>query len=292
MSANTTRAAAGRGAGIGLRTVHLAEIRAASQIIQWVEVHSETFLAEGGPRLRALEAVRRDTALSCHSVGLSLGSAGGVDPEHLRRLRLLYDRLDPWAVSDHLAWSAHAGAYLNDLLPLPYTSESLAAVVRNVDHAQHALGRRMLVENPSRYAGIAGCEIPETAFLAELVRRTGCGLLLDVNNVHVSAVNLGLDAQAYLDAFPLEAVGEFHVAGHAKATVDGVPLLIDDHGSRVSPAVWRLLARALRRGGPRPVLVEWDNHVPALPVLIGEAAQAQNLLNAARDQDAGLPAAA
>jgi uncharacterized protein (UPF0276 family) len=250
----------------------------------WLEVHSETFLVDGGPRLRALEAIRRDFPLGCHSVGISLGSARGLDADHLRRLRALYDRLDPCLVSDHLAWSVSAGTYFSDLLPLPYTDEALDAVARNVDHAQAALRRRLLVENPARYLRIEGCRIPEPEFLAELARRTGCGLLLDVNNVHVSAANVGSDADAYIEAFPADFVGEIHVAGHAVCEIGGFAMLIDDHGARVSPAVWRLLERALQRAGPCPVLIEWDNRIPELPVLLGEAARAQALLDHAMER--------
>lgn len=270
-------------AGVGLRNVHLPAFLSERPAAAWLEVHSETFLADGGPRLRALEAIRRDFPLSCHSVGISLGSARGLDADHLRRLRALYDRLDPCLVSDHLAWSVNAGTYFNDLLPLPYTDESLDAVARNIDYAQTALRRRLLVENPSHYLRIEGCRIPEPEFLAELTRRTGCGLLLDVNNVHVSAVNIGVDADAYIEAFPADFVGEIHVAGHSACEIGDFTMLIDDHGARVSPAVWRLLERALQRAGPCPVLVEWDNRIPELPALLGEAARAQALLDHATE---------
>jgi uncharacterized protein (UPF0276 family) len=275
-------------AGIGLRNAHLPAFLSRRPDAAWLEVHSETFLADGGPRLRALEAIRRDFPLSCHSVGISLGSAQGLDADHLRRLRALYDRLEPCLVSDHLAWSARAGTYFNDLLPLPYTDESLDAVARNIDHAQTALRRRLLVENPSRYLRIEGCRIPEPEFLAVLARRTDCRLLLDVNNVHVSAANIGIDADAYIEAFPAEFIGEIHVAGHTVCEIGGFAMLIDDHGARVSPAVWRLLERALQRAGPCPVLVEWDNRIPELPMLLGEAARAQVLLDQAMERTGAL----
>ncbi|MDE1147017.1 MAG: DUF692 domain-containing protein [Azospirillaceae bacterium] len=281
-----------RRAGIGLRAPHVAALLADDRPpVAWVEVHSETYLVAGGPRLAALEAIRRDHPLSCHGVGLSLGSATGLDRDHLAALRRLYDRLAPDQVSDHLAWAGTDGTYLNDLLPLPLTAETLEVVAANVAHAQDALGRRLLVENPSLYmpltlpAGVAA--IPEPHFLAELVARTGCGLLLDVNNVVVCAHNLGFDAAAYLADFPLHAVGEIHVAGHRReaypawsGTPDGL-VLIDDHGSVVSDAVWDLLAGVLARTGPLPVLVEWDRDVPPLDVLLAEAAKADALLGVA-----------
>ncbi|WP_448192599.1 MNIO family bufferin maturase [Azospirillum sp. sgz301742] len=265
-------------AGIGLRHRHVAEFLTSRPHVAWIEVHSETYLAAGGPRLRALEAIRRDYPLSCHGVGLSLGSAEGVDPEHLARLATLYDRLEPELVSDHLAWSVTGGTYLNDLLPLPYTEEALGLVRRNVERTQEALGRRILVENPSRYLDFEQSTIPEWEFLAELAARTGCGLLLDVNNVYVSAGNLGFDAAAYLAHVPAQAVGEIHVAGHAVHETGTGTLLIDDHGDVVADAVWALLASTLERIGPRPVLVEWDTRVPELAVLMAEAARADRLL--------------
>ena len=265
-------------AGIGLRHRHVAEFLTSRPRVAWIEVHSETYLAAGGPRLRALEAIRRDYPLSCHGVGLSLGSAEGVDSEHLGRLATLYDRLEPDLVSDHLAWSVTGGTYLNDLLPLPYTEEALDLVRRNVERTQETLGRRILVENPSRYLDFEQSTIPEWEFLAELAARTGCGLLLDVNNVYVSAGNLGFDAAAYLAHVPAQAVGEIHVAGHTVHETEAGTLLIDDHGDVVADAVWALLASTLERIGPRPVLVEWDTRVPELAVLIAEAARADHLL--------------
>ncbi|TWB43288.1 MNIO family bufferin maturase [Nitrospirillum pindoramense] len=283
-----------RRAGVGLRHPHVpAFLEGERPDIAWIEVHSETYLVAGGPRLAALEAIRRDHALSCHGVGLSLGSARGLDATHLANLRRLYDRLQPEQISDHLAWTGTDGAYLNDLLPLPLTAHTLDVVAANVAHAQDVLGRRLLVENPSLYMPLTlppGVEaMPEPQFLAELAARTGCGLLLDVNNVAVCAHNLGFDAARYLADFPLAAVGEIHVAGHRReafapwvgpdARADGV-VLIDDHASRVSDGVWDLLAGVLARTGPLPVLVEWDMDLPPLEVLLGEAARAQSLLDA------------
>ncbi|WP_372400215.1 DUF692 domain-containing protein [Azospirillum sp. HJ39] len=276
-------------AGIGLREPHREAFVAAGLPAPWVEIHSENYLVPGGPRLAGIERVRRDRPIGCHGVGLSLGSAGGLDPDHLLRLRALYARLEPGLVSEHLSWSIGTGtgpgamgdAYLNDLLPLPYSEECLDRVCRNLDHAQDALGHRILVENPSAYIAFAGSAIPEAEFLAELVTRTGCGLLLDINNLYVSSVNLGFDRAGWLDAIPADAVGEYHLAGHARLTVGGEELLIDDHGSAVGDAVMALFAVALERIGPRPTLIEWDTDLPELDGLLAEAARAQRLLDPA-----------
>jgi hypothetical protein len=241
--------------------------------LPWLEVHPENYLG-GGPAVRALHELRRDYPISFHAVGLSVGSAGGVDHRHLDRLRRLVERLEPALVSEHLAWSQAGRAYLNHLLPLPYTEEALAAVCRNVDEVQTALGRRVLIENPSGYLRFAGSTVPEAEFLAAMVRRTGCGLLCDVNNLYVSAWNLGLDPRAYLAALPPGSVEEIHLAGHATNDADGQTLLIDDHGSPVAPAVWSLYEQALRRFGPVPTLIEWDSAVPPLEILVGEARRA------------------
>lgn len=267
-------------AGIGLREPHREAFVAAGCPIPWVEIHPENYLVPGGPRLAGILRVRRDTVVSCHGVGLSLGSAGGLDPDHLMRLRALYDRLEPGLISEHLSWSVTDATYLNDLLPLPYTEDSLDRVRRNIDHAQDAFGRRILVENPAACLAFADSAIPEAEFLAELAACTGCGLLLDVNNLYVSSVNLGFDPSAWLDAIPAEAVGELHLAGHARVTVGGEELLIDDHGSTVGEPVMALCAEVLDRIGPRPVLVEWDNDLPPLDGLLAEAGRAQRLLDA------------
>jgi len=268
-------------AGIGLRGPHVASVLAGDLAGTWLEVHAENYMGAGSAP-RALDAIRRDHDLSVHGVGLSLGSADGLSHDHLRRLVALVERLEPALVSEHLAWSTAGGAYLNHLLPLPYTEEALDAVARNVDAAQTALGRPLLVENPSLYLRFRESPIPEPEFLVALARRTGCRLLLDVNNVYVSAHNLGLDARAYLEAIPAELVGEIHLAGHATNDADGHSILIDDHGSRVAAPVWRLYAQALARLGPRPTLIEWDTDVPALTVLIEEAETADRLLRLAR----------
>jgi uncharacterized protein len=268
-------------AGIGLRSPHLAEVLATRPALPWLEVHPENYLG-GGPAIRALHAIREHYPVSFHAVGLSVGSADGVDRRHLGRLKSLVDRIEPAIVSEHLAWSQTGGAYLNHLLPLPYTEESLTTVCRNVDEVQVALGRRVLVENPSGYLRFTTSTIPEPEFLSALVRRTGCGLLCDVNNVYVTARNLGLDPMAYLAALPRAAVGEIHLAGHSVNDADGRPLLIDDHGSPVVPAVWALYDRALHLFGPVPTLVEWDTDIPPLEVLLAEARRADARLQGTR----------
>ena len=269
------------GAGIGLRGAHVAAIIAAPPPVGWLEVHAENYMG-GGPALGELEHLRHHYPLALHGVGLSLGSAEGLDGRHLERLAALADRLAPCLISEHLAWSVDGGDYLNHLLPLPYTEESLAVVARNVDRAQERLGRALLVENPSSYLRFLDSPIPEAEFLGELARRTGCGILCDVNNIVVSAHNVGLDPHAFLAALPVDAVGEIHLAGHAVNDADGMTMLIDDHGSRVAPAVWGLYAAALDRFGPVPSLVEWDTDLPPLPILVGEAETAARLLVTSR----------
>jgi uncharacterized protein (UPF0276 family) len=269
-----------RGSGIGLRSPHVDEILNTRPDVGWLEVHAENYMG-GGPAIRALEHIRREYPVSIHGVGLSLGSAEGLDGHHLERLAGLVERLQPALVSEHLAWSLTGGAYLNHLLPLPYTPETLALVSRHVDRVQQRLGRRLLVENPASYLRFADSPIPEAEFLNTLARRTGCGLLCDVNNVYVSCRNLGGNAAAYLDAVDPAAVGEIHLAGHASNDADGHTVLIDDHGSRVAEAVWNLYGQALARFGPVPTLVEWDTNVPALVVLLEEAARAGAMLGAA-----------
>ncbi len=269
-------------AGIGLRHRHVVDFLQTPPDIGWVEIHSENYLSDGGPRLAALERIRRDFPLSCHGVGLSLGSSEGLDRQHLSALRRLFDRFAPGLVSEHVAWSITDGVYLNDLLPLPFTDEALAVLCRNVDQAQEAFGRQLLIENPSSYLSFAETTMPEWDFLRAIVDRTGCGLLLDVNNIHVSGFNTGFDPDRYLEGLPWAAVQEIHVAGHTIARFDAQTMLIDDHGSPVADAVWGLLHQALRRTGPLPVLVEWDTAIPELPVLLAEAGKADRLLQAVR----------
>src|SRR5215470_3661885 len=232
--------------------------------------------------LASLQEVRRSYPVALHGVGLSLGSADPLDLRHLECLARLVESIEPCEVSEHLSWSGSGGVYLNDLLPLPYTPETLCVVGEHIEQVQERLGRRILVENPSSYLRFRHSSMPEAEFLGELVRHTGCGLLCDVNNVYVSAWNIGLDAEAYLAGLPAEAVGEIHVAGHAVNDVDGVSLLIDDHGSPVSPAVWRLYRQALGRFGPAPTLIEWETDIPALDVLLAEARKADGIFTEAR----------
>lgn len=267
------------GSGIGLRQAHSGELlKSRPAAVDWLEIHSETYLAAGGPRLDQIDSIRRDYPLSCHSVGISLGSACGIDEVHLMRLRKLYDRLQPGLISDHLAWSVQGGVYLNDLLPLPYTEESLEIVIGNLDRAQTILRRQLLVENPSTYLKFTQSSLTEEEFLAELVRRTGCGLLLDVNNLFVSSHNQGIDISSYVAALPPEAVKEIHVAGHSAARLAEETVLVDDHGSIVDPRVWDLLFACVAVIGPVPVLVEWDLNLPALDTLAGEAGKAAVIL--------------
>jgi uncharacterized protein (UPF0276 family) len=268
-------------AGVGLKARHYAEILETRPDVGWFEVHPENYMGAGGPPHRYLTAIREHYPLSLHGVGLSIGGSRPLDRKHLARLRSLVERYEPGLFSEHLAWSTHDTGFLNDLLPLPYTRETLGHVVAHVDEAQEALGRRMLLENPSTYVRFADSEMSEIEFLSEVVARTGCGLLLDVNNVHVSATNHGFDARAYVDAFPIAAVGEIHVGGHAP-DVDGAGrlLLIDAHDREVDRPVWSLYARAVERAGPVPTLVEWDNDVPSWATLLAEARRADAVLAA------------
>jgi uncharacterized protein (UPF0276 family) len=266
-------------AGVGFKAEHFPEIAAAAQPIGFIEVHAENYMGAGGPPHARLTALREHYALSVHGVGLSIGSPAALDRAHLARLKSLCDRYEPESFSEHLAWSTHDGVYFNDLLPLPYTPETLSRIVSHVDEVQAVLGRQMLLENPSTYVRFAESEISEPEFLAEIARRTGCGLLLDVNNVFVQAANHGLDARAYLHDFPLAHVCEIHLAGHAEQTDDaGAPLLIDAHGSPVTEPVWALYAEVLACTGPVATLIEWDNDVPAWPVLRAEAERAGRML--------------
>ena len=271
-------------AGIGLRSTHLAEIERDRPAAGFLEIHAENYLA-GSPALAAIERLRADYDFSVHAVGLSLGSCDGLDEAHLARVAALVKRLEPALVSDHLSWSTVGGRYFNDLLPLPYTEEALAVVVDNVRRLQDVLGRQVAVENPSCYLGFAQSTLSEPEFLSELARRSGCALLLDVNNIAVTAHNLRLDARDWL-ALPGEAIAEYHLAGHAVNDADDEPILIDDHGSRVKDGVWDLFTDVVRRFGPRPTLVEWDTDLPALDVLLDEAERADRIVAAAGGLDA------
>jgi uncharacterized protein (UPF0276 family) len=263
-------------AGIGLRSAHIAEMLVRRPPAGWLEVHAENYMGNSAA-VDALETLRETYPLSVHGVGLSLGSAGGLDKDHLERLRRVCERFQPDLVSEHLAWSVADGAYLNDLLPLRYDEAALALVACNIDHLQETLKRRVLIENLSAYVAFADSSMTEAEFLVELVGRTGCGLLLDVNNVYVSAHNLGFDAKEFIDTLPGDAIGEIHLAGHAVNEVGDDTVLIDDHGSRVPPAVWSLYAATIEKLGRRPTLIEWDTKVPSLDVLLGEAMWADML---------------
>jgi uncharacterized protein (UPF0276 family) len=275
--------------GVGLKPEHIDEILRDRPSLGFFEVHAENYMGDGGPPHRRLEAVRALYPLSLHGVGLSIGSPKPLDREHVARLAALARRYEPGLVSEHLAWSSHDAGYLNDLLPLPYTEETLATVCEHIDQVQEALARPMLLENPSTYVLFQESTIPETDFIREVAARTGCGLLLDVSNVMVSATNHGFDARAYLDAFPLERVAEIHLAGFAESEDDaGHLLLIDAHDSPVRDRVWDLYREVVARRGPVPTLVEWDNDVPAWPVLRDEARRAEAAMaEAARMIDAG-----
>ncbi|MEL6619424.1 MAG: DUF692 domain-containing protein [Pseudomonadota bacterium] len=267
--------------GVGYKSRHFNDLRHAPGPVQWLEVHAENYMGDGGRPHAQLRALRDDFAISVHGVGLSIGSEGALDPDHLARLKTLMDWLAPASFSEHLAWSTHGVEFLDDLLPLPYTDATLTRVADHIDQVQDTLGRQMLLENPSSYLAFAESTWSETDFLSELTRRTGCGLLLDVNNVFISATNLGYTAQGYLDAYPLHAVGEIHVGGHDDDTDDhGAPLLIDSHARATADPVWDLLDHALAGTGPAPVLVEWDNDVPDWPILRTEAERAAAALAA------------
>jgi uncharacterized protein (UPF0276 family) len=276
MSAISTLPARG---GVGFKPAHFRDILAAEQPIGFFEVHAENYMGAGGPPHAQLAALRERYALSIHGVGLSIGSMQALDRDHLNRLKSLCDRYAPESFSEHLAWSSHGGVYFNDLLPLPYTRQTLTGVVEHIDEVQTALGRSMLLENPSTYLRFAESTIPEIEFLAEVSRRTGCGLLLDINNVFVSATNHGAQPLSYLDAFPLDRVREIHLGGHHEESDDaGAPLLIDSHGSTVADAVWTLYAQVIARTGPVATLIEWDNEVPDWPTLCAEAVAADDIL--------------
>jgi uncharacterized protein (UPF0276 family) len=264
--------------GVGFKPEHFAAIRQNSDGIGFFEVHAENYMGAGGLPHAQLAALRAVRPLSIHGVGLSIGGAGGLDATHLNRVRLLCDRYEPESFSEHLAWSSHGAEYLNDLLPLPYTKETLALVCEHVDQVQTVLRRRILLENPATYLQFQQSTIPEPAFLTEVAQRTGCGLLLDVNNVFVSCANHGTDPQAWLAAFPMDLVGEIHLGGHDAEVLPSGPLLIDSHGAPVADPVWDLYAEVIASAGPLPTLVEWDNDLPAWPVLAAEAARAGAIL--------------
>jgi uncharacterized protein len=268
-------------AGVGLKPQHYHDVLEGGSHGLWFEVHPENYMGAGGPPHRHLEAIRNDHALSLHSVGGSLGSADGLRAPHLSRLKELVYRYQPELVSDHLSWSGIGDGFVHDLLPAPLNSESLQRLAENIDRLQGALGRTILIENPSVYLMADGQEIPEPEFIAALCRRTGCGWLLDINNIFVSATNLGFDPVAYLQAVDHRLVGEIHLAGHAREHHADGDLLIDDHGSRVPEPVWQLFESFIAAAGPRPTLIEWDTRVPTFATLAGEAARANAVLDLA-----------
>jgi uncharacterized protein len=268
--------------GVGFKPAHFRDILAATQPVGFFEVHAENYMGAGGPPHAQLGALRERYALSVHGVGLSIGSMRSLDCNHLARLKTLCDRYAPESFSEHLAWSSHRDVYFNDLLPLPYTQQTLARVAEHIDGVQTALRRQMLLENPATYVRFLESTIPEVDFLAEISKRTGCGLLLDVNNVFVSAMNHGTQPLPYLDSFPLDRVKEIHLGGHDEEADDGgSTLLIDAHGSPVAGAVWTLYAHVIAHTGAIPTLIEWDNDVPDWPTLRAEAVTAQDILAAA-----------
>lgn len=268
-------------AGIGLKPQHFRDVLASRPDVGFLEVHAENYMVDGGPFHHFLGRIREFYALSLHGVGLSIGGEGLLDEVHLGRLAALIDRYEPASFSEHLAWSSHGDVFFNDLLPVPYDRPTLYRVCQHVDRVQERLRRRMLLENPSTYVEFEASTMSETEFLREVLKRTGCGLLLDVNNAHVSCTNHGRDALAYVHELPLDAVDEVHLAGFAcDQDVGGAPLLIDSHGTSVDEAVWGLYERVIARLGPVPTLVERDNNVPALATLLIEAARAEDVMTA------------
>jgi uncharacterized protein (UPF0276 family) len=272
-------------AGVGLRFPHQRLVAETRPEIPWFEVHTENYFG-GGTRLRILESIRETYPLSLHGTALSPGSAEGIDRTHLARVAEAIARLEPAVISEHLSFSTVDGTYLADLLPLPLTEEALGLVCHNVEQVQDALKRRILMENPSTYLRFRHSTIPEWEFLAAVAARTGCGILCDVNNVYVSACNHGWNASEYLAALPGEAIGEYHLAGHARCVIDGATVLIDNHGSRVAEPVWALFDEALARFGPKPTLIEWDTDIPDFSVLQEEGARAERALRNAAERHA------
>lgn len=270
-------------AGVGFKPQYFDAVMAAGHPIGWFEIHAENYMLDGGPVRKQLEVLRQSYPVSCHGVGLSIGSSEPLDRAHLKRLKTLVDWLEPAVFSEHLAWSSHGGEFFNDLLPLPYTKATLQQVADHIDDVQETLGRQMLLENPSTYVDFASHEMTEAEFITSVTQRTGCGLLLDVNNVHVSSVDQRLASSDYLAALPMDAVGEIHLAGHAADQDDeGDLILIDSHNAPVTEAVWSLYQDIISRHGGLPTLVEWDGDLPEFDILTREAERAGQLLNSAR----------
>ncbi|WP_339476042.1 MULTISPECIES: MNIO family bufferin maturase [unclassified Pseudomonas] len=269
-------------AGLGLKSEHFREVLQTRPDLGFFEVHAENYMVAGGPLHHFLGRIREQYPLSLHGVGLSIGGEGPLDVAHLQRLAALIERYQPQSFSEHLAWSSHGPMFLNDLLPLAYDEATLDRVCEHVDQVQSSLKRTLLLENPATYLAFEASTLDEPHFISEVIRRTGCGLLLDVNNVYVSCVNHCRDPQAYLDALPLQATGEIHLAGFAEDTDSlGERLLIDDHGAPIDNAVWQLYLKVLEQIGPVATLIERDNHIPPWEVLLAEARQADQLLNTA-----------
>ena len=268
--------------GVGYKQQHFAAIQEERGDVAWFEIHAENYMGDGGRPIAQLRRLAEDFPISMHGVALGIGRDGPLCTDHLDRLKQLAGWLAPASFSEHLAWSTHDTHYFNDLLPLPYTEDTLAVVCEHIDEVQTLLGRRMLLENPSTYLAFEETTMSESDFLREIARRTGCGLLLDINNVFVSATNQQTDPIRYIDSFPLDLVGEIHLGGHDEDEDEqGAPLLIDSHGREVADPVWALYEYTIRRGGPKPTLIEWDNHVPEWSVLAAEAARAAPVLQAA-----------
>jgi uncharacterized protein (UPF0276 family) len=279
-------------AGVSFKPQHFAAIAAAQQPLGFFEIHAENYMGAGGRPHAELRLLRSQYALSIHGVGLSIGTPGRLDRTHLLRLKTLCDRYEPESVSEHLAWCAHGDVYLNDLLPLPYTDETLAVVSAHVEMIQNELRRQILIENPATYLRFAESHISEPDFITEVLRRTGCGLLLDINNIFVSAINHGSDPSLDLFRFPLDRVQEVHLAGHTEADDGSARLLIDAHGSAVAGPVFALYSKLIAQLGPVPTLLEWDNDVPEWPRLLEEALKTQAILDCHQQLDAAADEAA
>jgi uncharacterized protein len=275
--------------GVGLKSQHFRDVLETRPDIGFFEVHAENYMIDGGPFHHYLGRIREHYPLSLHGVGLSIGAQGPLDEAHLDALAALIRRYEPGSFSEHLAWSTHEGVFLNDLLPLPYSNETLQRVCEHIDRTQHRLQRRMLLENPSTYVEFEASTMSESEFLREVTARTGCGLLLDVNNAYVSCINHGRDVAAFIDDLPLDAVGEIHLAGFATDQDGaGAPLLIDSHGSAVDEAVWNLYARVIARLGRLPALLERDNNIPSLATLLAEAGRAEDIMVPGRSRAFGI----
>ena len=272
--------------GVSFKPRYYEEASAGEHALGWFEIHAENYMIDGGPVRNQLQQLRRDYPISCHGVGLSIGSEQALDRSHLSRLKTLLDWLEPAVFSEHLAWSSHGVNFFNDLLPLPYTRATLEQVVNHIDEVQNTLQRPMLLENPSTYLDFSTHEMGEAEFISEIIRRSGCGLLLDINNVYVSATNQGFSANGFLDALPVEAIGQIHLAGHsADQDEAGNCLLIDSHNQPVAQPVWELYDVAIEKFGAIPTLIEWDDDLPEFTRLQAEANAAEQRLRVARDNE-------